>query len=261
MILDRIVASTRKRVEREKAWQSLDQVKAQAESMEAGTGFPFEKMLWADGISFICEVKKASPSKGVIAENFPYLDIAREYERAGAGAISVLTEPEFFQGSNAYLREIRQAVKIPLLRKDFIIDEYQIYQAKVLGADAALLICAILEKDVLKKYIRICHGLGLSALVEAHDEREMQQAVEAGARVIGVNNRNLKDFTVDIANSIRLRERAPENVAFVAESGIKSRQDVKRLEEAKVNAALIGETLMRSPDKKAMLDELRGNRP
>lgn len=256
MILDKIVASTRKRVEQEKKRQSPKEIKAQA--MESRTDFPFEKMLHAEGISFICEVKKASPSKGVIAQDFPYLDIAREYEGAGAGAISVLTEPEFFQGSPGYLREIRQAVKLPLLRKDFIIDEYQIYQAKILGADAALLICAILDAAKLKEYIKLCDQLGLSALVEVHDEAEMQQAITSGARIIGVNNRNLKDFTVDIENSIRLREKAPSTVAFVAESGIQTRQDVKRLEEARVNAALIGETLMRSPDKKAMLDELRG---
>ncbi len=258
MILDQIVASTRKRVAREKEQISLEEIKAQAQAMERRTDFPFEKMLWAEGISFICEVKKASPSKGVIAEDFPYLDIAQEYERAGAGAISVLTEPEFFQGSPRYLKEIRQAVKIPLLRKDFIVDAYQIYQAKTLGADAALLICAVLLGAKLAQYIQICDSLGLSALVEAHDEGEMQQALGAGARIIGVNNRNLKDFTVDIQNSVRLRACAPDTVAFVAESGIKTRRDIECLEDSKVNAALIGETLMRSADKKAMLDELRG---
>lgn len=209
-------------------------------------------------MQFICEVKKASPSKGVIAQDFPYVDIAREYERAGAGAVSVLTEPEFFQGSPRYLKEIRKQVSIPLLRKDFIIDPYQIYQAKVLGADAVLLIVSILDQAAIREYLGICDSLGLSALVEAHDEKELEQALEAGARVIGVNNRNLKDFTVDIENSIRLRSKAPEKIAFVAESGIACRQDVQRLEEARVNGVLIGETLMRSPDKKAMLDRLRG---
>lgn len=260
MILDKIVASTRKRVEQGKAQHGLEEIKSQALSLNPRTGFPFEKMLQTDEVSFICEVKKASPSKGVIVREFPYLEIAREYERAGAKAISVLTEPEFFQGSPQYLQEIRAAVQIPLLRKDFTIDAYQIYQAKVLGADAVLLICAILEASVLQEFIQICDGLGLSALVEAHDEREVKQAVDAGARIIGVNNRNLKDFTVDIQNSIRLREQAPDRVAFVAESGIRTRQDIERLEAAKVNAVLIGETLMRSPDKKAMLDELRGKR-
>ncbi len=261
MILDKIVQSTRKRVERDKERQNLEEVKAQALAMDTRTQFPFEKMLWSEGISFICEVKKASPSKGLIAPDFPYLDIAREYERVGAGAISVLTEPEFFQGSPEYLKEIRQEVEIPLLRKDFIVDAYQIYQAKVLGADAALLICAILDGAALREYIELCDHLGLSALVEVHDEREMEQALLAGARIIGVNNRNLKDFTVDIGNSVRLRRLAPDEVAFVAESGIQTRQDVESLEEASVNAVLIGETLMRSPDKKAMLEKLRGKIP
>lgn len=233
-------------------------MKEQALSMESRTDFPFERMFSGGNMQFICEVKKASPSKGVIAEDFPYVDIAREYEQAGAGAVSVLTEPEFFQGSPRYLKEIRKEVGIPLLRKDFIIDPYQIYQAKVLGADAVLLIAAVLGEDAIREYMEICDSLGLSALVEAHDEKELEQALQAGARVIGVNNRNLKDFTVDIENSIRLRNKAPENIAFVAESGISCRQDVQRLEEARVNGVLIGETLMRSPDKKAMLDRLRG---
>lgn len=261
MILDKIVQSTRKRVERDKERQSLEEIKARALAMDGRTEFPFEKMLWSEGISFICEVKKASPSKGLIAPDFPYLDIAREYERAGAGAISVLTEPEFFQGSPEYLKEIRQEVGIPLLRKDFVVDAYQIYQAKVLGADAALLICAVLDGAALRECIELCDHLGLSALVEVHDEREMEQALLAGARIIGVNNRNLKDFTVDIGNSVRLRSLAPDAVAFVAESGIQTRQDVKSLEKARVNAVLIGETLMRSPDKKAMLEKLRGRIP
>lgn len=243
---------------REKGKQGLEEMKERALSMESRTGFPFERMLHGGKIQFICEVKKASPSKGVIAEDFPYLDIAREYEQAGAGAVSVLTEPEFFQGSPRFLEEIRKEVHIPLLRKDFTIDPYQIYQAKVLGADAVLLICSILGGAVIREYMGICDSLGLSALVETHDEQEMEQALEAGARVIGVNNRNLKDFTVDIENSIRLRSRAPENIAFVAESGIGSRQDVRRLEEARVKGVLIGETLMRSPDKRAMLNHLRG---
>lgn len=258
MILDEIVESTRKRIVRDKEKQGIEEMKKLALSMDAETGFPFENMLHGENIQFICEVKKASPSKGVIAEDFPYLDIAREYENAGAGAISVLTEPEFFQGSPRFLEEIRREVRIPLLRKDFTIDPYQIYQAKVLGADAVLLICSILDGAAVREYIHICDRLGLSALAETHDQREMEQALDAGARVIGVNNRNLKDFTVDIENSIRLRSQAPAEVAFVAESGIGSRQDVQRLEEARVNGVLVGETLMRSPDKKAMLDRLRG---
>ena len=209
-------------------------------------------------MAFICECKKASPSKGLIAPDFPYLEIAKSYEAAGASAISVLTEPGWFLGSDQYLKEIAAAVKIPCLRKDFTVDEYMIYEAKCLGAAAVLLICALLDTETLRRYIRICDTLGLSALVEAHDEAETCSAVDAGARIIGVNNRNLKDFTVDFSNSIRLRSLIPEDVIFVAESGVRTRADVELLRAHKVNAALIGETLMRAPDKRAMLDELRG---
>lgn len=258
MILDKIAADTRIRVEQAKQQVSWDTVKAQAQSMDKDTGFPFEQMLKGEEIQFICEVKKASPSKGLIAPEFPYVEIAKEYEAAGAGAISVLTEPHFFQGSPRYLQEIRREVKTPLLRKDFTVDPYQIYEAKLLGADAVLLICALLDMVTIGDYIDICDSLGMSALVEVHDESEMDTAIRAGARVIGVNNRNLKDFTVDINNSIRLRSLAPSVISFVAESGIKTAQDVQRLREHKVNGVLVGETLMRSRDKKKMLDELRG---
>lgn len=258
MILDEIAAKTRLRVERAKEKIALEKMKGLAESMEADTGFPFEKELKKPGVSFICEVKKASPSKGIIAEDFDYLSIAREYEKAGADVMSVLTEPDYFMGNIEYLQEIHKTVKTPLLRKDFTVDEYMIYEAKVAGASVVLLICALLDEVTLKRYIRICDSLGLSALVEAHDEEEIQMAVQAGARVIGVNNRNLKDFTVDIHNSIRLREKVPGEILFVAESGIQSRGDIEELEKGRVNAVLIGETLMRSPDKKAMLDELKG---
>lgn len=209
-------------------------------------------------IAIICEVKKASPSKGVIAEDFPYLEIARDYQNAGATAISVLTEPEYFLGDNRYLTEISNLVRIPVLRKDFIVDEYQIYEAKLIGADAVLLICALLDTETLKKYIAICDELGLSALVEAHTQEEVDSAIEAGARIIGVNNRNLKTFEVDLGISLRLREKVPADILFVAESGIKTADDIAQLREAGVNAVLIGETLMRCPDKKAMLNELKG---
>lgn len=258
MILDNIAADTKIRVEKAKKKVPFSEMRMQAHLKNSNTRFPFEKMLAKPGIHYICEVKKASPSKGVIAEKFPYLEIAKEYEYAGAGAISCLTEPKYFQGRNEYLMEISEAVDIPVLRKDFIIDEYMIYEAKVLGADAALLICALLDGELLKRYLRICHRLGLSALVEVHDEEEMDRALEAGARVIGVNNRNLKDFTVDIENSLRLRNRAPEEILFVAESGIQTAEDVARLRAAKVNGVLIGETLMRSEDKKAALCALNG---
>ena len=232
--------------------------KAAGQAAPAGSGFPFETALRGDRMAFICECKKASPSKGLIAPDFPYLEIAKSYEAAGASAISVLTEPGWFLGSDQYLKEIAAAVKIPCLRKDFTVDEYMIYEAKCLGAAAVLLICALLDTETLRKYIGICDTLGLSALVEAHDEAEVRSAVDAGARIIGVNNRNLKDFTVDFSNSIRLRSLIPEDVIFVAESGVRTRADVELLRAHKVNAVLIGETLMRAPDKRAMLEELKG---
>jgi indole-3-glycerol phosphate synthase len=259
MILEEIAEKTRVRVERSKKKVSPEEMKKRAEAMDAQTGFPFEQELKKEGISFICEVKKASPSKGLIAPDFDYVAIAKEYELAGAGAMSVLTEPDYFLGSIDYLREIADEVKsIPLLRKDFTVDEYMIYEAKTAGASVVLLIVSLLCEEKLREYIGICDRLGLSALVEAHDEEEIATAVSAGARIIGVNNRNLKDFTVDIHNSIRLREQVPEEILFVAESGIRTREDIVNLEKGKVNAVLIGETLMRSNDKRAMLNELKG---
>ena len=260
MILDNLAAATQARVERKKAQIPLETVKEQALNLAAKEGtftFPFEQAIAKEGISFICEVKKASPSKGIIAEDFPYLEIAREYEKAGADCISVLTETDYFKGEDRFLREINDAVQIPTIRKDFIIDEYMIYEAKLLGASCVLLIAALLDTETIRQYKAICDQLGLSALVEAHDEAETASALAAGARMVGVNNRNLKDFTVDIHNSIRLRERIPRNVLFVAESGIKTAEDIAELVNAGVNGVLIGETLMRSPDKARMLDELR----
>ena len=260
MILDNLAAATQARVERKKAQIPLETVKEQALNLAAKEGtftFPFEQAIAKEGISFICEVKKASPSKGIIAEDFPYLEIAREYEQAGADCISVLTETDYFKGEDRFLREINDAVQIPTIRKDFIIDEYMIYEAKLLGAACVLLIAALLDTETIRQYKAICDQLGLSALVEAHDEAEAASALEAGARMVGVNNRNLKDFTVDIHNSTRLRERIPRNVLFVAESGIKTAEDIAELVSAGVNGVLIGETLMRSPDKAQMLDELR----
>lgn len=257
-ILDTIAEYAKVRTADAKAVRSLEEIKHLALSTDCNTGFPFEKALSAKGISFICECKKASPSKGLIAENYPYLSIAKEYEQAGASCISVLTEPKWFLGKNEYLRQIAQAVSIPCIRKDFIVDAYMIYETKLLGASALLLICSLLPTQTLKEYIGICDRLGLSALVEAHDEAEINSAIEAGARMIGVNNRNLKDFTVDINNSGRLRTLVPENILFVAESGITCRADVASLERAHVDAVLIGETLMRSCNKKAMLGDLKG---
>lgn len=260
MILEEIAARTRERIEAEKRKLPLQKLRAAAENMDSKTGFPFETALKKPGMSFICEVKKASPSKGVIAENFPFVEIGREYERVGADAMSILTEPFYFQGSDDYLSAIRKEVSIPLLRKDFTVDEYMIYQAKRMGADAVLLICAILSQNQLKEYQGIASELGLSALVEAHDEEEVQMALSAGAKIVGVNNRNLKDFTVDISNSLRLRELVPREILFVSESGMKSRADIARLEENGTDAVLIGETFMRSSDKAGMLKELSGRR-
>lgn len=254
-ILNTIAQHTAERYEKIISQTPLSEVKVRALAMTKG-GFEFEKALAADGISFICEVKKASPSKGVIGENFPYLEIAREYEAAGAAAISCLTEPKWFMGSDEYLREIAGTVSIPVLRKDFTICDYQIYEAKTLGASAVLLICALLDTDTIREYIKICDTLGMSALVEAHDEVEVDSALAAGARIIGVNNRNLKDFSVNVNNSSRYRQMIPSDVLFVSESGIKTHKDIEVLQKNHTNAVLIGETLMRSDDKKATLEEL-----
>ncbi len=257
-ILDTLADHARARTERNKVRVSFDKMKKLALSMNEDTGYPFEKALGAPGISFICEVKKASPSKGLIAAEFPYLSIAREYEAAGAAAISCLTEPDFFLGSDEYLREIAAAVKIPVLRKDFTVDPYMIYEAKVLGASAVLLICAILSDSELLEYGKIARALGLSALVEAHDEREVERALRVEHGIVGVNNRDLKTFTVDCGNSVRLRKMVPDDRLFVSESGIRTAEDIAVLRQNGTDAVLIGETLMRSPDKAAALRELRG---
>lgn len=256
-ILDQLAEHARERVSEAKRKMSPKDLKQQALSMQKGS-FAFEKALRKDGISFICECKKASPSKGLIAPEFPYLQIAEEYEAAGADCISVLTEPKWFLGSDKYLKEIADAVSIPCLRKDFTVDEYMIYEAKVLGASAVLLICSILGESEIREYLQICDEFGLSALVETHDEREVQMALDAGARVIGVNNRNLKDFSVNTDNSRRLRELIPSEVLFVSESGVQTAEDVAALRAIGADAVLIGETLMRAADKKAKLAELRG---
>lgn len=256
-ILEQLAAYARTRVEQAKAVRPLADVKAAALAQPRGD-FAFEKALAQPGVRFICECKRASPSKGLIAPVFPYLDIAKEYAAAGADAISVLTEPKWFLGSDEYLQQIAAAVPVPCLRKDFTVDEYMIYEAKLLGASAVLLICSLLDTETLHQYLGICDALGLSALVEAHDEQEIASAAAAGARVIGVNNRNLKNFTVDVTNSLALRQKAPPGVLFVAESGITSPSDVSALRAAGVDAVLVGEALMRAPDKAAALAALRG---
>ena len=258
MILDKIIEATKIRVAQEKQVETPEAVKAAALALPSDTGFPFEAALRQQDFNFICEVKKASPSKGIIAEHFPYLDIAKEYEVAGAAAISVLTEPDFFKGDKKYLQEIASTVKIPVLRKDFIIDEYQIYQAKVWGASAILLICACLDVPTLTKFRELADSLGLSSLVEAHDEAEVQMAIDCGARIIGVNNRNLKDFTVDVQNSVRLRNLVEDDVIFVSESGLETPEDIQVLRDNNIGVALMGETFMRSPNKVEKLAYLYG---
>ena len=255
-ILEQLSEHAGYRTQQAKRKVPFEKLKKQALSISKD-GFAFEKVLRKPGISFICECKKASPSKGLIAPEFPYLEIAREYEEAGADCISVLTEPKWFLGSDRYLQEIAQTVTIPCLRKDFTVDEYMIYEAKALGASAVLLICAILSETQLKEYLAVCTELGLSALVEAHDEAEVEKALAAGARIIGVNNRNLKDFTVDTDNSRRLRALIPGDVLFVSESGVRGPQDVEQLAQIGADAVLVGEALMRAGDKKKMLEELR----
>lgn len=257
IMLDEIVEKTKERVETAKGIISLDDLKNEVSLMEITDDFPFKRALSGDDIAIIAEVKKASPSKGLIAEDFDYLKIAKDYEEAGASAISVLTEPYFFMGSDDYLREIADSVNIPVLRKDFIVDEYMIWEAKVLGASAILLIVSILDVVQLKKYLDLAHDLSLSAIVETHDGDEIMRALTVGAEIIGVNNRNLNDFTVDIDNSINLRRCVSGDVIFISESGIKTKEDVTRLKENDVDAVLIGETLMKSDDKKAMISELK----
>lgn len=255
-ILDQLAEYAKERTEQAKARRSFKEIKCLALELPKGD-FSFERELRNPGLSFICECKKASPSKGLIVPEFPYLQIAKDYDAAGADAVSVLTEPKWFLGSDQYLCEIAQAVSIPCLRKDFTVDAYMIYEAKLLGASAVLLICSILSPEQLKEYIAVCDALGLSALVEAHDEREIGMAIQAGARIIGVNNRNLKDFSVDTANSGRLRSLVPEGILFVAESGVNSAEDVKAIRDSGADAVLVGEALMRAPDKVAKLRELK----
>ena len=255
-ILDKLAASAKARCEAAKGKIPPEEIRRLAENTPKGD-FGFEKALKKPGMSFICECKRASPSKGLIAPEFSYLDIARDYEAAGADCVSVLTEPEWFLGSDKYLEEIAHTVGIPCLRKDFTVDEYMIYEAKLLGASAVLLICSILDAEQLKEYIGVADSLGLSSLVEAPAEREIAAAVGAGARVIGANNRNLKDFTVDTGNSGKLRSLVPDDIVFVSESGVSDAADVNRLYDAHVDAVLIGEALMRASDRKAKLAELR----
>ena len=258
-ILEEIASYARERVATDKLRVSLDELKAAAKNSTLGDGGKFLAALKRPELSFICEIKKASPSKGIIAENFPYVEIAREYESAGADCVSCLTEPKYFLGSDEIFRAVRKEISLPMLRKDFTVDEYQIYQAKVMGADAVLLICAILDNATLEKFLELCDELNLAALVETHDAEEIKSAISAGARIIGVNNRNLKNFSVDFTNAARLRELIPPEKVYVAESGVKTSADIVTLKKIGADAVLIGEVLMRATDKKSKLDELRGN--
>jgi len=259
-ILAKIAASTAIRITKAKELLPEEKAKqaavALAEKEKTNTPLPFERSLSAPGLSFICEVKKASPSKGIIAEDFPFLEIAKEYEEGEASAISVLTEPEFFLGSGEYLKKIAAAVHIPVLRKDFIIDPYQIYEAKLWGAKAVLLICALLEQETLASFIKTAKELSLDCLVEIHNEAEAEEAIAAGAHIIGINNRDLTTFNVDRGLSTRLRKLIPPKILTVAESGVKSSDDIRMLKETGVNAVLIGESLMRSADRKKFLREM-----
>lgn len=256
-ILEQLADHARERTENAKKTYPLEKLREQALSLPQ-LNFAFEKAIRKKELSFICECKKASPSRGIIAHNFPYLQIAKEYEAAGADCISVLTEPKWFLGNKEYLHQIASTVSIPCLRKDFTVDEYMIYESRILGASAVLLICSILSERQIGEYIQICDAMGISALVEAHDEQEIAMAVHVGARLIGVNNRNLREFTVDTENSFRFREMIPRDILFVSESGIRNAQDVEKLRQVGADAVLIGETLMRAENKAAKLTELRG---
>lgn len=256
MILDELAAHAAKRVQTAMETVGLSEMREAAMAMPKGD-FRFERALKGDRIAFLCEVKRASPSRGIIAEDFPYLNIARDYEAAGADGVSCLTEPKWFLGSDSIFRDIRGEISLPMLRKDFTVHEYQLYEARRMGADAALLICALLDAHTLADMLSVCDELGMSALVETHDEAEIRMAVSAGARVIGVNNRNLKTFTVDFSNAARLRALVPPQAVFVAESGVQTAEDVAALRQAGADAALIGEALMRAPDRRATLAAYR----
>ena len=257
MILDDIVAKQKERIEKEKKEKNIDILKNEVAKTQLNKNFFFKDSLKSKDFAFICEIKKASPSKGVIVKKFPYIDIAKEYEQAGAAAISVLTEPNFFQGSNKYLYDVSKIVNIPILRKDFIIDEYQIYQAKIIGADAILLICAILDERTLNKFLQTATSLNLNCLVETHNEDEIKKALNSNAEIIGINNRNLKTFTVDINTSLKLRKFIPDNKILISESGIKTAEDTKILKQAGFNGALIGESMMLSKNKTPFLSKLK----
>ena len=258
MILDDIIAKQKERIKKEKDIKSFDVLKQEAENLPISKNFFFEESLKSKDFAFICEIKKASPSKGIIVDDFPYTDIAQEYEKAGAAAISVLTEPHFFKGNDKFLNDVAEIVNIPVLRKDFIIDEYQIYQAKSIGADAILLICAILDEETLKTFFNTATKLKLSCLVETHNEDEIKKALNSGAKIIGINNRDLKNFKVDINTSLKLKKYIPKDKIIISESGIKTAEDIKILKQSGFKGALIGESMMLSKNKQQFLSNLNG---
>ena len=244
-ILEKLAALSRERVRAEEARFPAAEMREQARAMGPGGGAAFLSALEKPGISFICEIKKASPSKGLISPDFPYLKIAGDYERAGADCVSCLTEPEYFLGSDRIFREVREKIRLPMLRKDFTVSPYQLDQFPK-------------DEKTLAAYLERCAELGIAALVETHDEAEIRTAVSAGAKIIGVNNRNLKDFSVDIGNAARLRDQIPAGCVYVAESGVKTPEDVERLRGIGADAVLVGETLMRAEDPAEMLRLLKG---
>ena len=256
-ILDQLARHAAERVRQDKERISFERIRELAAEKGANGGKRFYDAVQKPGLSFICEVKKASPSKGIIDPVFDYIGIVREYEAAGADAVSCLTEPKWFMGSDEIFRKIRSVISLPMLRKDFVVDEYQLYQAKLLGADCILLICALLDEKTIRRYLGICEELGLAALVETHDDAEIRSAVNAGARMIGVNNRNLKDFSVDLDNAGRLREQIPQDRLYVAESGVSTCEDAAKLRQAGADAILVGEAMMRSADKRSFLKAMR----
>ncbi len=257
MILDDIIANKKEELAETKRRYPFADIKARAAGAEATR--PFGNALSAGtGIRLIAEVKKASPSKGVIRGDFDPEKIARTYEQAGASCISVLTEQKFFQGKLEYLGSIRKSVGLPLLRKDFIIDEYQIHEARAAGADAILLIAACLDKNQMQDYIGIAKQLGLEVLVESHAYKELDKSLLAGAMLVGINNRDLTTFTVNLQTTLDLLKDIPADRTVVSESGIKTREDVVRLRQAGVDAVLVGESLMREQDIGKKVKELLG---
>lgn len=257
MILDDLVAATKQRLVEEKKQVPLIELKQQAQQIPNRDSQTIINKFLEPKLHFIGEIKKSSPSKGTIVDDFPYMKIAQEYQDAKIDAISILTEPTYFQGKLAYLKEISKTSNVPLLRKDFTIDPYMIYQAKVAGASLILLIVAILDDEELISYLKLSQKLGLAALVEVHNENELQRALKANAKIIGVNNRNLKDFTVDINNSLKLRPLVPKQIPFITESGIKTSADIKKLKRAQVNGVLIGETFMKAPDRVKIIQKFQ----